>query len=435
MGEPTTIAGAVRASTPAATPHALALAAYRFPHGDAMSNRLLHLARSATPVGGVTIVVNDWPQDGSRPPVAPALPPGVRLIELHRRGVGGGMPGRWLHRRLWPLRVLAALRRAGVRPDELTGVYLPAGLFTLTTWVALRATVRCPVTVDVLERHDRAQFPRGWLTPYFVRHRWASFLAGRLADRIIVISETLERRFVDSGRPTLVVPPQVDCADYAEHTSPPLAGGLRLLYAGSAGPKDQLAVVLEGLRRLAPDDRSRVRLVIAGVSREQAGRLSDLDETGSRDLDDQVSFLGWIPRDEVLAELRRAHFSVLVRPPVGYAQAGFPSKVPESLAAGCPVLLNHTSDLRRYVVDGREGIVLDGCGAEDVRRGIERALRLDDQTWAAMSRAARERAHCFDYRAWTPVVSDFVTGVGVGPGVGRSDRAASSTADSRRSAG
>ncbi|WSR59770.1 glycosyltransferase [Micromonospora ureilytica] len=435
MGVPTTIAGLIPAPRSTATPQVLAVAAYRFPHGDAMSNRLLQLARSATPPGGVTLVVNDWPDDGSRPPARCDLPPGVRLITLPRRRIGGGLPGRWLHRCTRPLRVLAALRRAGIRPGDLAGVHLPLSLWGLLTWMVLRTAVRCPVTVDVLERHDRAQFPRGWLTPYFVRHRWAFFLAGRLADRVIAISETLERHFVGRGRATLMVPPQVDCADYDSPAPPSLDDGLRLLYAGSAGAKDQLAVVLGGIRGLAPEHRSRVRLVIAGLTREQAGSLSDLDDADPDDLDGQVVFLGRVPRDRVLAELGRAHFSVLVRPPVGYAQAGFPSKVPESLAAGCPVLLNHTSDLRRYILDGQEGIVLDGAGADDVRRGLERALSLDDPAWRAMSRAARERAHCFDYRAWRPLVSDFVTGVGRGSGTGSSARPASSAEVSRRSDG
>lgn len=435
MGEPTTSTDLIPALRPTATPSVLALAAYRFPHGDAMSNRLLQLVRSATPPGGVALVVNDWPDDGSRPPSPVDLPPDVRLITLPRRRGGGGALGRWSHRRLRPLRVLAALRRAGVRPGDLAGVHLPLGLWDLATWAVLRVAVRCPVTVDVLEQHDRAQFPHGWRTPYFLRHRWASFWAGRLADQVIVISELLERHFVRQGRPTLVVPPQVDRADYADPAPPALGDGLRLLYAGSAGAKDQLAVVLEGIRLLPPADRARVHLVIAGITRERVGQLSDLDEAGLADLDDQVSFLGRVSRDRVFAELRRAHFSVLVRPPLGYAEAGFPSKVPESLAAGCPVLLNLTSDLRRYLVDGREGIVLDGAAPEDVRLGIERALRLDDPAWRAMSRAARERSHCFDYRAWRPVVSDFVTGVGRGSGTGSSARPANSAAVSRRAAG
>ncbi|MEH1166201.1 glycosyltransferase [Micromonospora sp. CPCC 205539] len=415
------------------TPLLMALAAYRFPHGDAMSNRLLQLARSATPPGGVTLVVNDWPEDGTCPPTAPDLPPGVRLITLPRRRIGGGVLGRWLHRRTRPLRMVAALRRAGVRRRELTGVYLPLGLWDLLTWAVLRVVVPCPVTVDVLERHDPAQFPRGRLTPYFIRHRWSSFLAGRLAGRIIAISEALERHFVRRGRPTLLVPPQVDCADYPDPAPPSLDDGLRLLYAGSAGPKDQLAVVLAGIRGLPAADRSRVHLVIAGISRDQADSLSDLGDLTLGDLDDQVSFLGRVPRERVLAELRRSHFSVLVRPSAGYAQAGFPSKVPESLAAGCPVLLNHTSDLARYVVDGREGIVLAGPTEVDVRDGLARALALRDADWWAMSHAARERAYCFDYRAWTPVVSGFVCAVD--RGTGTSARLDSSASLSRRSAG
>ncbi|MEV4718820.1 glycosyltransferase [Micromonospora noduli] len=280
----------------------------------------------------------------------------------------------------------------------------------MSTWTVLRLTLRCPLTVDVLERHDPAQFRHGRLTPYFIRHRWHSFLAGRLADQVIAISTTLQRRFARLNRATLVVPPQVDCADYGQPAPSSLRGGLRLLYAGTAGAKDHLAAVLEGIRRLPDTDRQRVRLTIAGMTKEQAAAASDLDDKAVADLGDQLVFLGRVSRDRVLAELGAAHFSVLIRPPGGYAEAGFPSKVPESLAAGCPVLLNHTSDLATYISDGREGIVLAGPGVDDVREGLRRALALDDAQWWQMSHCARERASAFDYRAWAPTVSAFVTG-------------------------
>ncbi|MEU6078097.1 glycosyltransferase [Micromonospora sp. NPDC047074] len=410
-------------------PTSMVLAAYRFPHGDAMSNRLLHLARSATPEGATVLVVNDWPAGAGRPDPSPDLPPGVRLITL--TGGGGRRPGRWLHQRTRPLRALVALRRAGLRTDQFTAAYLPLGLWTLTTWAVLRVALRCPLTVDVVERHDPEQFPRGRLAPYFIRHRWSAFLAGRTADRVIAISETIERQFLRRGRRTMVVPPQVDCADYGDPAPPSLHDGLRLLYAGSAGPKDLLAVVLAGIRLLPPADRARIRLVIAGMSREQATDVSDLDEGDLAALGEQVTILGRIPRRQVLAELSRAHFSVLVRPTAGYAQAGFPSKVPESLAAGCPVLLNHTSDLARHIVDGREGIVLAGHGAEDVREGLVRALALSDAQWWRMSRHARERARSFDYRSWRLAVSRFVTDAGRATGAGNSTSAASSSSSRR----
>lgn len=393
---------------PSRTPVFLAVAAYRFPHGDAMSNRLLQLARSATPPGAATVVVNDWPDDGSHP--SPAhLPPDVRLITLHRAGKAGAIR-RWLRRQQRPLRVLAALRRTGIRSRDLIGVHLPLGLWNLTTWAVLRSRMSCPVTVDVLERHDPQQFPHGRLTPYYVRHRWAFLLAGHLADRIIAISEALEGHFVRRGRPTLLVPPQVDCADFPPPSPPSLREGLRLVYAGTAGTKDRLAVVLEGIRQLPPAERSRVRLTIAGMTAEQATAVSDLDRRAVIDLTAQLDFLGRVTRERVIAELGRAHFSVLIRPTEGYARAGFPSKVPESLAAGCPVLLNHSSDLARHIEDGREGIVLAGPSADDMREGLVRALALDDEQWWRMSRQARKRATSFDYQSWRPKVSSHVTG-------------------------
>jgi glycosyltransferase involved in cell wall biosynthesis len=389
----------------------LFMTAFRFPDGDAMSNRLLQLARSACPPGTCALVVNDWP--GDRPPATPpaVLPDNVELLTL--RATGRSRAARHLARLNRPLRVVRALRDHGVGRDDIAAVCLPNGVLSLTTWLVLRTVLRRPIIVDVAERHDPAQFPRGRLEPHFVRHRWAMFLAATLADRVIVVSSHLQRHFEQRGAPVMVVPPQVDC-DVFTAPSPPapsppaLDTRLRLLYAGTPGSKDMLEVLAEGLRRLPLHDRARIELVIAGLDRAQAVGRSDLRPLSLNALGDAVTFLGRIPRAAVLDELSRSHFSVLIRPTGGYADAGFPSKVPESLAAGCPVLLNHTSDLARYVRDGVEGIVLGGSTADDVLRGLRRALALDDVAWRRMSDAARSRAReSFDYRAW-PAVAGFI---------------------------
>ncbi|WP_187398811.1 glycosyltransferase [Micromonospora sp. WP24] len=393
-----------------------------------MSNRLLQLARSATAPGTTTVVVNDWPTGTTRPVLDPPLPEEIRLLTLPT--TSGGRLARWWHRQSRPLRVLAALRQAGIRRTDLSGVCVPLGLWNLTTCAVLRLALRRPITVDVVERHDPEQFGLGRLAPYFIRHRWSTFLAARLADRIIAISTALHRHFA-LRRPTLVVPPQVDSAGYAPPAPPSLRSGVRLLYAGTAGPKDLLSVVVEGIARLPRTQRKRVHLTVAGVGRDQVADLSDLKTAGMDELADEITFLGRVPRDRVLAELGQAHFSILVRPDAGYSRAGFPSKVPESLAAGCPVLLNHTSDLARYVTDGQEGLVLAGATPDDFRDGLLRALALDDDSWRLMSRAARVRASDFDYRSWTSTVAGFVVGLGRGSGTADSASVASSAALSR----
>ncbi|QOC92743.1 glycosyltransferase [Micromonospora craniellae] len=388
----------------------LLVGAYAFPHGDATSNRLRQLARSAAPEGERTLVVNDWPCELPFPGDVGDLA-GIDLVTLRIRG--GNRLTRMSARLTRPVRVLRALRRLGVDRDEIGVVLLPMAMMTLGNWAVLRLALRAPVVVDASERHDRHQFARGWLTPYFVRHRWSTFLATRLVHRATAVTGALADHLTGYGLDVLVVPPQVDCDEFRPPRTPSLADGLRLLYAGTPGRKDMLDVIVRGISRLAPADQRRVSLTIAGVTREQAATRSDLDPALLDAVRAEVTFLGRVPRDSVLALLGGAHFSVLVRPTGGYAAHGFPSKVPESLAAGCPVLLNHTSDLAAYVHDGAEGLVLDGNGPDDVRRGIERALRLRDEEWVAMSRAALSRAReSFDHRAWQARVTAFLADAG-----------------------
>ncbi|WFE20621.1 glycosyltransferase family 4 protein [Solwaraspora sp. WMMD937] len=387
-------------------PRPLLIGAYAFPYGDATSNRLLQLARCAAGAAGPTLVVNDWPCELPFPPDGPRAS-GVELITLWTRGANH-------FSRMWarlarPVRVLRALRRRGVGRGDVSVVLLPMAMMTLGNWAVLRLGLRCPIVVDASERHDRRQFRRGWSDPYFVRHRWSTFLAARLVDRFTAVSTTLARHFERRGGAVLVVPPQVDCDEFAPPRPPSLDAGLRLLYAGTPGRKDMLHVIVAGIGRLAPQDQRRVRLTIAGITRDDAANLSDLDPAVLDAVHAEVVFLGRVPRATVLNLLAESHFAMLVRPTGGYAANGFPSKVPESLAAGCPVLLNHTSDLADYVRDGAEGLVLDGNGPDDVRLAVQRALRLRDEQWAAMSQAARSRARSsFDHRAWSERVSEFV---------------------------
>ncbi|BCJ57430.1 glycosyltransferase [Micromonospora endophytica] len=388
----------------------LLVGAYAFPYGDATSNRLRQLARSAAPEGLRTLVVNDWPGEVPYPGEVTDLA-GIDLITMRIRG--GNRLTRMAARLARPVRVLRALQRHGVDRDEIGVVLLPMALMTLGNWAVLRLVLRAPVVVDASERHDRHQFAHGWLTPYFVRHRWSTFLATRLVGRATAVTGALADHLAGYGLDVLVVPPQVDCAEFRPPRPPSLAAGLRLLYAGTPGRKDMLDVIVRGISRLDPQEQRRVSLTIAGITREQAATGSDLDPALLDEVVAEVTFLGRVPRDTVLTLLGGAHFSMLVRPTGGYAAHGFPSKVPESLAAGCPVLLNHTSDLAGYVRDGVEGLVLDGNGPDDVRRGIERALCLRDEQWATMSRAALSRAReSFDQRAWQARISAFLTAPG-----------------------
>ena len=97
-------------------------------------------------------------------------------------------------------------------------------------------------------------------------------------------------------------------------------------------------------------------------------------------------FHGRVPQSMVPKCLAQMDFSVLLRPNARYAEAGFPTKLVESLSAGVPILANPTSDITQYVRDGREGVLLADHSPKAFAAGVERALAMPRDHWTDMGR-------------------------------------------------
>ena len=107
--------------------------------------------------------------------------------------------------------------------------------------------------------------------------------------------------------------------------------------------------------------------------------------------------------------LRQTDFSVLLREPRRFAQAGFPTKFCESLAAGTPVIANLTSDLGMYLTDGVEGLVVDDHSTSALVTTLRRAVALTLDERQVMREAARRRAQqSFDFRTSTQQMATFL---------------------------
>src|SRR5208282_6294467 len=110
--------------------------------------------------------------------------------------------------------------------------------------------------------------------------------------------------------------------------------------------------------RIAGDAAKDVRFVMVGPSRDELARSLGTDAPLLEALGSRLQFVGRMPHSEALQTLAGMDFSILLRPNLRYAHAGFPTKLGESLAMGVPVICNLTSDLGMYVRDGQEGIVV-----------------------------------------------------------------------------
>ena len=115
---------------------------------------------------------------------------------------------------------------------------------------------------------------------------------------------------------------------------------------------------------------------------------------------------------EVKRQLAVADYTVLLRPNKKYANAGFPTKVGESMAMGVPVIANITSDLGKYLHDGIEGIICDDESPEACAKAIRKALSIDESQRKMMRKNARRQAEeSFDYRNYIKPVQMYIEGI------------------------
>jgi len=182
-----------------------------------------------------------------------------------------------------------------------------------------------------------------------------------------------------------------------------------LVYAGTPGTKDLLGNALRGLK-LVRSEGHAVTLDIVGPSRQAVMACIDGDADLLDTLGDAVVIHGRVPQAKVPSLIASADFSLLIRPNQTYANAGFPTKLVESLAAGVPILANRTSDISDYVRDGLEGIVLEDHSPEAFAAGVRKALTLSDGQLRDMRVAARTcAAAAFDFTNYVGQLEAFFT--------------------------
>lgn len=388
--------------------------AFQFPDGDAAAARVLGIGKALREVGAA-VIFGGWERFGRLEDQTSGHHEyqGFRYVsQAELRHEPLPLVKRALRQVSVGRRTLRWLRQQPLRPRDVVIAY-GGGISFLSRLFLWSRTSKVRLLVDCTEWYDPGQLPWGRLgVPW-----WDSQICLRALNphvgRLIVISRFLEEYYQKRGCAVLRVPPLVDLED-VQWRRPPLqglqSGPLRLVYAGSPGRKDLVGNVLQGMAILHGEGRTAL-LQLIGPERDWFERSVPEWRALPQAVRENITFGGRVPQSDVPARLAEADFSVLLRPQKRYAQAGFPTKVVESLAAGVPVMTNPTSDIAQYVRDGVEGILLEGHTATAFAAGVRRVLQGSRATWAAMRPLARLQAQAsFDFRPHAAAIGDFVLG-------------------------
>lgn len=235
----------------------------------------------------------------------------------------------------------------------------------------------------------------------FINMRYAQ----KKADGIILISNYLRNYYKHNK--TLRVHPLIDRSDkkWPARTKHTYGDGLlRFVYAGSMGnDKDEISRIIETLSKYKD---YQFQFEIIGISnKEFISHHPHLNEI-LKQLSSKIFFLGRLPHELTLQHIANADFSFLIRRPTLKNNAGFPTKLGESLACATPVIANRFSDIAE-VIDGEYmGILIETV--DDLPMAVEKTFNLSRAKIETMKDNAY---HCntFDYRSYIVPLKNFIT--------------------------
>ena len=184
---------------------------------------------------------------------------------------------------------------------------------------------------------------------------------------------------------------------------------LILAYAGKIANKDLMVNVFKSFELLDEKERELIELHLYGIDERNLLKLSKESDKWAKYVGKQIICEGIIPYSDVKNVIQYADFTVLLRKQWKNANAGFPTKVGESMAAGVPVIANITSDIGLYLHDGVEGLVSIDESPSSFANTIKRALLLDNAEKENLRINARRQAECgFNYITYLPQLRELV---------------------------
>lgn len=236
------------------------------------------------------------------------------------------------------------------------------GLGTLLPVLLLSWKYGVKVVVDAIEWFEASVFRLGPIHPSFIDHRAGGLLAAYFADGVIAISTYLERLFHAYKRRVVRIPSLIDPNGLPGR--PIQVGGrrrgdvLNLLYVGGLKPPDcgHEMISAVGMARAAGVP---VILTLVGCDRESAAARELMAATESLGLDPAVlQWAGRIPDADYLRRIGEADAVILLRASDVRSQASFPTRIPELLSTGRPLITSAVPDIPLYLEDGEHAFVV-----------------------------------------------------------------------------
>jgi glycosyltransferase involved in cell wall biosynthesis len=187
-------------------------------------------------------------------------------------------------------------------------------------------------------------------------------------DHIFVVSEKLKSYYSIINKNITVIYGGVNLFEFLDGTSEKLSDTNFVIgYMGNLRPYQGLDYLLEAVRNIKEKKLFdfRLNLVIHGDEKELVNKLKEFN---LRDITD-IHFN--VPHKEVYEIISKSSVLVIPRPSLPLTEYAYPSKLPEMLAIGKPVILTNVGPVRELLKDTNFSIIIS---SQNISYELENAL-------------------------------------------------------------
>lgn len=371
-----------------------------FPAGDAGANRILYMAKALLD-GGMSVKVfamgqnkdENWDEETGHflyKDVPYNNVPEYRL----------GKIGRIVRRIMAPSSIKKLLMQEKLGSGDKIIVYQPSKRFAETILNYVNKKTDAEVIFDIVEWHQPFQYAKGERDWRYKEEKYCFEKIYPQQKKLIVISSYLKEYFEKLGCQASVIPIYVDSTD-SVYKRKKTDNRLNLIYPGNPYRKDAFSTMIQALDLLSDEERKRVVLHSTGVTKDlllkcaedNAELLGQMLENGT------IVAHEWMDYEELMRLYQEMDFALIARDTNIVTKANYPSKVPELMNKGIPVLISRVGDIVADLIDNENAILFDPDSSEACMVAIQHALKMSDDEIMNMHNQAKLCSKSkFDYR-------------------------------------
>ena len=258
------------------------------------------------------------------------------------------------------------------------------------------------IILEQCEWYDQSSFT---LKKYDLRYlRFINNIAKEYikVDGVISISRLLNDYYLNKKCKTIRIPSILNI-DNKPYNVENKNKKINLVYTGNASKSKELIEPILIALNSKNEYYDKFEFNIYGLNNIQL-----LEKVSDKSLiKDNIIAHGNVAQDKIEGILLEADYQIFIRPNRRSSNAGFPTKLAESMAVGTPVISNDTGDICLYLKDGINGYVCKGINPQDICDDFDRIIK--EQKYCKLRKNARKTAEdYFNYKKYIDVMKDFI---------------------------